>query len=77
MSDWEKVATTFTSDTEKESYNWLGACPRCANGLISAHSAACVDSITLTNKDWEATLEIDRNAIKDNKLGHIPIRVRA
>jgi phage major head subunit gpT-like protein len=77
MSDWEKVATTFTSDTEKESYNWLGACPpmrewkdkRALRGLRGF-------DYTLTNKDWEATLEIDRNAIKDNKLGHIPIRVR-
>jgi phage major head subunit gpT-like protein len=77
MSDWEKVATTFTSDTEKESYNWLGATPpmrewkdkRALRGLRGF-------DYTLTNKDWEATLEIDRNAIKDNKLGHIPIRVR-
>ena len=77
MSDWEKIATTFQSDTERESYNWLGAAPpmnewtdkRKLNGLRAF-------DYTLVNKDWEATLEISRNAIEDNKLGHIPVRVR-
>jgi phage major head subunit gpT-like protein len=77
MNDWEKVATTFTSDTEKESYNWLGATPpmREWKDKRALHGLRAFD-YTLTNRDWEATLEIDRNAIKDNKLGHIPIRVR-
>ncbi len=77
LDAWKKIATLFNSDTEKESYNWLGAAPpmqqwkdkRKLNGLRAF-------DYTLTNKDWEATLEIERDAIKDNKLGHIPIRVR-
>ena len=77
MSDWQKISTVFNSDTSGESYNWLGAAPpmqewkdkRKLNGLRSFN-------YTLVNKDWEATLEIERNAIKDNKLGHIPVRVR-
>ncbi|MDD4985110.1 MAG: Mu-like prophage major head subunit gpT family protein [Dehalococcoidales bacterium] len=78
IGDWQDIATVFNSDTEKESYNWLGAAPpmqewkdkRKLNGLRPF-------DYTLTNKDWEATLEVERNAIKDNKLGHIPIRVRS
>ncbi len=27
MGGWEKIATTFNSDTSSESYNWLGAAP--------------------------------------------------
>ncbi|MDD4986950.1 MAG: Mu-like prophage major head subunit gpT family protein [Dehalococcoidales bacterium] len=77
MSDWQKISTVFNSDTSGESYNWLGAAPpmqewkdkRKLNGLRPFN-------YTLNNKDWEATLEIERNAIKDNKLGHIPVRVR-
>jgi phage major head subunit gpT-like protein len=77
IGDWQGVTTIFDSTTEKESYNWLGSAPpmqewkdkRKLNGLRDF-------DYTLTNKDWEATLEIERNAIKDNKLGHIPIRVR-
>jgi phage major head subunit gpT-like protein len=77
MNDWEKVASTFGSTAEREAYNWLGANPpmtewkdkRRLNGLRKF-------DYTLVNKDWEATLEIERNAIKDDKLGHIPVRVR-
>jgi len=77
-SEWQKIATIMPSDSDKEEYNWLGATPpmnewkdeRQLHGLRPY-------SYTLTNQDWEATLEIARNAFHDNKLGHIPKRVES
>jgi len=74
---WKKIATVIPSTGDKEEYDWLGASPpmnewkdkRQLHGLRPL-------SYTLINQDWEDTLEIDRNAFKDNKLGHIPMRVR-
>ena len=77
FNDWQKIASVMPSDSDKEEYNWLGSSPpmnewkdkRQLRGLRPF-------SYTLTNQDWEATLEINRNAFADNKLGHIPARVR-
>ena len=77
-TDWQKIATIMPSDSNKEEYDWLGATPpmsewkdeRQLHGLRPF-------SYTLTNQDWEATLEIGRNAFHDNKLGHIPKRVES
>ena len=77
FNSWQKIASVMPSDQDKEEYNWLGASPpmnewkdkRQLRGLRPF-------SYTLTNQDWEATLEINRNAFNDNKLGHIPARVR-
>ncbi len=77
LDDWKLIATTFNSDTEKESYNWLGAAPPMQEWKAKRELRGLRPfDYTLTNKDWEATLEVERNAIKDNKLGHIPVRVR-
>ncbi len=77
MSNYLKIATVMPSDGDKEEYDWLGASPpmnewkdsRQLNGLRPY-------SYTLKNLSWESTLEIDRDAFNDNKLGHIPMRVR-
>jgi len=75
--DWKKIASVFSSTGDKEEYNWLGAVPtlqewkdkRQINGLRP-------NSYTLTNQDWANGIEVDRNALADDKLGQIPARVR-
>jgi len=77
FEDWKKIASIFSSTGDKEEYNWLGAVPtlqewkdnRQINGLRP-------NSYTLTNQDWANGIEVDRNALADDKLGQIPARVR-
>lgn len=77
-TDWQKIATIMPSDSDKEEYNWLGATPPMIEwkDVRQLHGLRPY-SYTLTNQDWEATLEIARNAFHDNKLGHIPKRVES
>lgn len=78
FNDWQKIATVVPSEKDKEEYDWLGASPP-MNEWIDERRLHGLRPLayTLTNQDWEATLEINRNAFNDNKLGHIPLRVRA
>jgi len=77
MSDHKKVATIIPSTTDKESYGWLGSAPamvewkdkKVLNGLYT-------NDYTLTNKDYEATIEVDRNTIEDDKYALITPRIR-
>jgi len=78
LEDVMKIASKLVSTTEKESYNWFGITPpmsewkdkRTLRGLRPFN-------YELTNKDWESTLEVARNAILDDKLGMIPGRIRS
>jgi len=78
MATWKKIATVFDSTTEKETYNWLGAVPSMSEwkDQRQLHGLRNFD-YTLTNKDWEATVEVERNAIRDDKLGMVTPRIRS
>ncbi len=77
FNDWQKLATEVPSDSDKEEYDWLGASPPLSEWKDKRQLRGLRPyALTLTNQDWEATLEINRNAFSDNKLGHIPMRVR-
>ncbi len=77
FNDWQKIATVMPSDSNKEEYDWLGASPPMSEWIDKRKLRGLRPyALTLTNQDWEATLEISRNAFNDNKLGQIPARVR-
>jgi len=76
--DWNVIATILQSDGDKEELNWLGAPPPMSEWKDKRQLRGLRPfSYTLTNQDWEATLEVNRNALADNKLGNIPLRVRS
>lgn len=65
-----EVATVVTSTTGKEEYGWLGKVP----GMREWLGDRVVNSIgqgsyAIKNKDWENTVEVDRNDIEDDNLG--------
>lgn len=70
------ISMEFQSDQESETYKWLGMSPamrewiggRQAKGLRS-------DGITITNKLFEATLEIPVDWMRRDKTGQIEVRV--
>ncbi len=67
---WDKIAMKVTSTSSEESYKWLGSFPKIREWLgdrqIQNLTAA---DYTLKNKDYELTVGVDRNDIKDDKLG--------
>lgn len=69
-SDFTKVATVITSTSKSETYGWLGKFPKMREWVgdrviknMEAHGYSIV------NKDFEATVGVDRNDIEDDSLG--------
>lgn len=78
FESWKKIATIFNSTSDKEEYNWLGQVPSLKEWTDNRQlSGLKPHNYTLTNRDWESTLEVMRNALADDKLGQIPTRVRS
>ena len=71
-----KLGMKFTSDQESETYRWLGMTPpmrewiggRQAKGLRS-------NPYTVTNADYEATLEVQRKDLRRDKTGQLFARI--
>ena len=64
------VATTIPSTTKSNTYGWLGQWP----GFREWIGDRVLNSIkehayTITNKDFESTVAVDRNDIEDDNLG--------
>ena len=77
FNSWEKIASRIPSEHDKEEYDWLGATPPMSEWKDTRKTRGLRPySYTLTNQHWESTLEINRDAFNDNKLGHIPMRVK-
>lgn len=67
---WSRVAMEVPSTTREETYAWMGAFPRMREWLgervvknLSLHR------YSILNKDWEVTVEVDRNDIEDDTIG--------
>jgi phage major head subunit gpT-like protein len=67
---WQRVATEVPSTTRDEKYAWLGQVPMIREWIgdrviqnIAAHDYA------IKNRDFELTLEVDRNDIEDDTYG--------
>lgn len=68
------LETTSTSD--KEDYGWLGQSPS-MNEWVDERQLKTLNEFeySIPNKDYEGTLSIDRNAIADDQLGNVKIRI--
>lgn len=69
-STWEKIATLVPSTASQEDYGWLANFPRMRKWVgdkVLKNLAAFKYSVV--NDDWEATIEVDRNDIEDDRLG--------
>ena len=68
-TDWQQVAMVVPSTTKEENYAWLARFPKMREWLgEKAVKALAGFSYTITNKDWEATIEVDRNDIEDDTM---------
>lgn len=69
-TQWDKLAMRVPSSTGREEYKWLSEFPRMREwvGDKTLRSLAAHD-YTVRNRDFESTVEIDRNDIEDDSLG--------
>lgn len=70
VPEWQKIAMKESSTSASELYTWYGRNPAMKRwvGEKTIKSLKAYQ-YTLTNEDFEATIEVDRNDIKDDRLG--------
>ena len=74
---WQRLVMEVPSTTLTETYEWLGSVPKMSEWVDERLLGdLSEESFSLTNKHYEATVAVDRNALDDNRLGMILPRVR-
>jgi len=67
---WEKTTMKVPSGSSQNDYTWLSRFPKMrewvGDKVVKALEAF---KYTIVNKDWEATVEVDRNDFEDDTLG--------
>ena len=75
-TDWNKIATELPSNTDTESYSWLGAIPRMrqwqGDKQVKGLNAS---NFSIQNVDYEVSLGVDRNTYEDDKIGIVKPRI--
>lgn len=70
------ISMEFQSDQESETYKWLGMSPAMREWIGGRHAKGLAENgVTITNKLWEATLEIPVDWMRRDKTGQILVRV--
>lgn len=74
---YKQVCMTVNSTKDKETYGWLGSTPKMREWVAERQRSGMLEhSFQITNKDWESTIEVDRNAIDDDQYGQIVLRAQ-
>ena len=75
-TDWSKIATELPSNTDTESYSWLGSIPRMRQWKGDKQVKGLNPSnFSIQNVDYEVTLGVDRNTFEDDKIGIVKPRI--
>lgn len=73
---WPQVAMEAPSENAQEAYQWLGSVPAMKEWVDEKTLEQLRGfNYSITNKDWEATLQVDRNHIEDDQLGMYKPRI--
>ncbi|MCH8242384.1 MAG: Mu-like prophage major head subunit gpT family protein [Planctomycetes bacterium] len=73
---FQDFATRISSNSDSETYKWLGSIPRMREwGTGRVARGVRTESYSVENLKYEATLEVDRDEIADDKTGQIRIRI--
>lgn len=71
-----QVSMKFLSDQESETYKWLGMVPQMREWIGARQAHGFRDfGLTITNKDFEATLEVLTKDLRRDKTGQTLIRI--
>lgn len=72
----DKVSMLFQSDQESEEYKWLGMVPQMREWIGGRNAKGFRENgISITNKDYEATLEVLTKEIRRDKTGQVMVRI--
>ncbi len=67
---WDQVAMRVPSSVREETYAWLGNFPKLREWIGDRQVKNLqTHSYSIRNKDWESTVEVDRNDIADDAIG--------
>lgn len=70
------LTTRIQSNADTETYKWLGSMPRMREwGTGRVARGLRTESYSVENLKYEATIEVDRDEIADDKTGQIRIRI--
>lgn len=76
-SDWEKTTMKIPSGSSQNNYNWLSRFPKMREWIgDKVIKALAAFKYIVINKDWEATIAVDRNDIDDDTLGIYSIQAQ-
>lgn len=76
QSHFEQLSTRIPSDGDSEAYRWLGQLPRMREwGTGRLAKGLNVESYSVENEKYEATIEVDRDEIADDQTGQILVRI--
>ncbi|MGX7911128.1 Mu-like prophage major head subunit gpT family protein [Klebsiella pneumoniae] len=68
-NDWQQIAMVVPSSTKEENYAWLSRFPKMREWVGEKVVKALEGfSYTIRNKDWETTIEVDRNDVEDDTM---------
>jgi len=71
------IATEIKSTKSEETYPWLGAVPKMREWKDERTPQGLLEhNFTVPNRDFEASIAVDRNAIEDEQYGQIEIRTK-
>jgi phage major head subunit gpT-like protein len=71
------LATEIPSTSASEKFGWLGAFPAVREWIGDKQAGTMNDyNYTIANKDWEMTIDIDRNELDDDQMGRILPRLQ-
>jgi phage major head subunit gpT-like protein len=75
---WDKVATKVPSTARSETYGWLGSVPRLREMKGERAPKKLLEySYSITNKEFEASIEVDHADLKDDQTGQYGILARS
>ena len=71
------IATEIASTKSSETYPWLGSVPKMREWTDERVPKGLLEhDFTIPNRDFEASIAVDKNAIEDEQYGQIEIRTR-
>jgi phage major head subunit gpT-like protein len=71
------LATEVPSTGASEKYPWMGDVPAVREWLGNKQAGTMTAyDYTISNKDWEVTIDIDRDELEDDQLGRILPRIQ-
>lgn len=74
---WPMVTTEMPSDSDQETYPWLGQVPQLREWTALRDVKSLPgQTFTIRNRKWEGTIAVENDLVRRDKLGIVAIRAR-